>query len=205
VWTEFPDGQAKFFEGPRAEERCVGVKYQKYTVLPTQEKESDLGWDDPARAAIAQALLDEELAKKRSPKKKKRRAKKKRRDATQPEKPKQPVGDECFSLHSHEEEHLKPDGLSEPLAQLEADHDVTAPLSPMANELEAASDLCCPISLEIMRDPVVAADGFSYERAAIEQWLQKSNASPKTGLELEHRFLTSNRTLKTIIQDFVHQ
>lgn len=29
----------------------------------------------------------------------------------------------------------------------------------------------CPITIEIMEDPVIAADGHSYERAAIVEWL----------------------------------
>ena len=33
----------------------------------------------------------------------------------------------------------------------------------------------CPITAEIMEDPVVIADGKTYERAAIEQWLARSN------------------------------
>jgi hypothetical protein len=33
-----------------------------------------------------------------------------------------------------------------------------------------------------MQDPVLAADGFSYERAAIEDWFAKGHrTSPKTG------------------------
>ena len=39
----------------------------------------------------------------------------------------------------------------------------------------------CPISHELMRDPVIADDGTTYERAAIEQWLQSSEISPLTG------------------------
>ena len=38
-----------------------------------------------------------------------------------------------------------------------------------------------------MQDPVLAADGFSYERAAIEDWFAKGHrTSPKTGLQLLH-------------------
>ena len=33
---------------------------------------------------------------------------------------------------------------------------------------EVPDALCCPISMEIMRDPVIAADGHTYERAEIE-------------------------------------
>ena len=45
----------------------------------------------------------------------------------------------------------------------------------------------CPITAEIMEDPVVIADGKTYERAAIEQWLARSNLSPMTGGQLDHR------------------
>ena len=31
-------------------------------------------------------------------------------------------------------------------------------------------DFICPITQEIMRDPVIALDGHSYERTAITQW-----------------------------------
>ncbi len=31
-----------------------------------------------------------------------------------------------------------------------------------------------------MRDPVVCADGHSYERAVIEEWLQDHDTSPLT-------------------------
>ena len=35
-----------------------------------------------------------------------------------------------------------------------------------------------------MQDPVLAGDGFSYERAAIEDWFAKGHrTSPKTGLK----------------------
>lgn len=42
----------------------------------------------------------------------------------------------------------------------------------------------CPITREIMEDPVVTADGHSYERRAIEEWLQRKWTSPVTGQRL---------------------
>ena len=46
-------------------------------------------------------------------------------------------------------------------------------------------ELVCPITLELMRDPVVlAGDGKVYEREAIEAWLAKELVSPMTGLAL---------------------
>lgn len=38
----------------------------------------------------------------------------------------------------------------------------------------------CPITNEIMQDPVVAADGHTYEREAIETWFRRRNTSPMT-------------------------
>ena len=41
-----------------------------------------------------------------------------------------------------------------------------------------------------MRNPATAADGVTYERAAIEEWLQRSGAvSPLTGEPLPHKHL----------------
>ena len=56
-----------------------------------------------------------------------------------------------------------------------------------------------------MTDPVTAGDGMTYERAAIEQWLQRRNRSPVTGAELPHKILVPNQALKSIIRDWEEQ
>jgi uncharacterized protein YfcZ (UPF0381/DUF406 family)/DNA-binding phage protein len=71
------------------------------------------------------------------------------------------------------------------------------------DQLKIPHEYFCPITLEIMEDPVVAADGFSYERRAITAWLSTHNNSPKTGEQLAHRALMANKTLKIIINEFV--
>lgn len=38
----------------------------------------------------------------------------------------------------------------------------------------------CPISMEIMSDPVYAADGHTYEKVEMERWLQTKTTSPLT-------------------------
>ena len=38
----------------------------------------------------------------------------------------------------------------------------------------------CPITGQKMVDPVVAMDGFTYERYAIERWFRDHNTSPMT-------------------------
>ena len=42
----------------------------------------------------------------------------------------------------------------------------------------------CPILQDVMEDPVVAMDGHTYERAAIETWFQTSDRSPMTNLAI---------------------
>jgi hypothetical protein len=37
-------------------------------------------------------------------------------------------------------------------------------------------ELSCPISMQLMTDPVVADDGHTYERHAIEAWIKKCTA-----------------------------
>ena len=63
-------------------------------------------------------------------------------------------------------------------------------------------DYLCSITKELMRDPVVAADGHSYERQAIEHWLRSSGKlrSPVTNEELRHRQVVPNHSLNTLIE-----
>ena len=38
----------------------------------------------------------------------------------------------------------------------------------------------CPLSMEVMKNPVIAADRFVYERSIIEAWLSTHGISPLT-------------------------
>ena len=42
-------------------------------------------------------------------------------------------------------------------------------------------EFLCPITHELFREPVVAWDGHTYEKAAIEKWLLNKDTSPRTG------------------------
>jgi len=63
----------------------------------------------------------------------------------------------------------------------------------------------CPISLSPMRDPVVASDGHSYERAAITRWFARGGGaaprSPCTNLPLDCR-LVPNHALRSAIDEW---
>jgi U-box domain len=59
----------------------------------------------------------------------------------------------------------------------------------------------CSITGQAMVDPVVAADGHTYERSAIARWLLTSDKSPLTGSVLDHKNLVPNYSLLTSLED----
>ena len=54
----------------------------------------------------------------------------------------------------------------------------------------------CPITGQHMKDPVSTPDGNTYEREAIEKWLQNNNTEPQTRNILRRDQLIPNRVLK---------
>jgi hypothetical protein len=73
-----------------------------------------------------------------------------------------------------------------------------SPAAPTAM-METPADFTCPITQEIMSDPVICADGHSYERESIARWLVNHQTSPKTNAQLEHTTLIPNHTLRGAI------
>ncbi|KAJ3693045.1 hypothetical protein LUZ60_012140 [Juncus effusus] len=64
----------------------------------------------------------------------------------------------------------------------------------------------CPLSKEIMVDPQIAADGYTYEARSILDWFnQGKNISPITNKKLESFKLVQNNTLRSAIQDWLNQ
>uniref|UniRef100_A0A9I9EHY7 U-box domain-containing protein n=1 Tax=Cucumis melo TaxID=3656 RepID=A0A9I9EHY7_CUCME len=53
-----------------------------------------------------------------------------------------------------------------------------------------------------MNDPCVAADGYTYDRQAIEKWLQKNDNSPMTKLPLPDKNLIPNYSLLSAIVEW---
>jgi hypothetical protein len=70
-----------------------------------------------------------------------------------------------------------------------------------ARKFVPGDDFECPLTLEIMKDPVTDALGYTYERHAIESWLQDHNTSPATNEELPHQMLVTNSILFQKIQN----
>ena len=63
-------------------------------------------------------------------------------------------------------------------------------------ETSAQDKLSCPITHALMQNPVVAADGMTYEKVAIERWLESHDSSPTTGETLDHKFVVPNHLVR---------
>jgi serine/threonine protein kinase len=65
---------------------------------------------------------------------------------------------------------------------------------------EPPAGFVCPITMLPMLEPVVTADGQTYERDAIQGWLLTHNTSPATGAVLPHKELAPNFALRKAIE-----
>uniref|UniRef100_A0A7N0UWP8 RING-type E3 ubiquitin transferase n=1 Tax=Kalanchoe fedtschenkoi TaxID=63787 RepID=A0A7N0UWP8_KALFE len=67
-------------------------------------------------------------------------------------------------------------------------------------------ELRCPISLQLMYDPVIVSSGQTYERVCIEKWFSDGhNTCPKTQQQLIHLSLTPNYCVKGLIASWCEQ
>eukprot|EP00003_Mantamonas_plastica_P022102 TRINITY_DN3704_c0_g1_i5.p3 TRINITY_DN3704_c0_g1~~TRINITY_DN3704_c0_g1_i5.p3 ORF type:complete len:189 (-),score=67.18 TRINITY_DN3704_c0_g1_i5:2292-2858(-) len=65
--------------------------------------------------------------------------------------------------------------------------------------------LLCPITLEMMKDPVFAMDGHTYERDAIEDWFKTHDTSPMTNESIESKTLLPNFAMRSQILALIEE
>ncbi|XP_057423906.1 U-box domain-containing protein 32 isoform X2 [Lotus japonicus] len=116
----------------------------------------------------------------------------------------------CLALRCCEKAWFKrPDLASEIWSVLEPFRTtcINMPLNLNSKKLQRApSHFVCPIVQEVMEDPYIAADGFTYEAEAIQGWLNSGHdTSPMTNLKLEHTDLVPNYALHNAIQEWQQQ
>ncbi|KAG8375151.1 hypothetical protein BUALT_Bualt10G0070600 [Buddleja alternifolia] len=71
------------------------------------------------------------------------------------------------------------------------------------NPVQIPADFCCPLSLELMTDPVIVASGQTYERTFIRKWIDLGlTVCPKTRQNLAHTNLIPNYTVKALIANW---
>ncbi|KAL3536027.1 hypothetical protein ACH5RR_004488 [Cinchona calisaya] len=74
----------------------------------------------------------------------------------------------------------------------------------MDTNIEVPPFFLCPISLEIMKDPVTISTGITYDRESIEKWLfsGKNTTCPVTKQVVKDSELIPNITLRRVIQSW---
>ena len=89
--------------------------------------------------------------------------------------------------------------------------DESTPTDPPPRRL-SWSDVCpitsfmCPISGRLLDDPVVTADGHTYERSEIESWFKAGKrTSPLTGAPLPHLALVRNHALRKSLNEYMER
>lgn len=64
-------------------------------------------------------------------------------------------------------------------------------------------ELRCPLSRELMKDPVILASGQTFDRPFIQKWLKSGNRTcPKTQQVLLHTLLTPNYLIRELISQW---
>ena len=73
-------------------------------------------------------------------------------------------------------------------------------------DLEVPDFLNCPISDELMEDPVILESGFTYERSSIEKHFQVNGAfDPLTREECNKNIIIPNKKIKHATEEFLRE
>ncbi|XP_019178460.1 PREDICTED: U-box domain-containing protein 9-like [Ipomoea nil] len=76
-------------------------------------------------------------------------------------------------------------------------------LHPEQNNNSFPAEFRCPLSGELMKDPVVVSSGQTYDRPFIQKWLNSGNRiCPQTQQVLSHTILTPNHLIRGMISNW---
>ena len=71
--------------------------------------------------------------------------------------------------------------------------------------VQPPSQFVCPITMEVMLDPVILASGHTYDRLSITAWLKTRKTDPMTGMRLRHTEMVPNHALKSAIFEWMEK
>ncbi|CAK8538062.1 unnamed protein product [Lathyrus sativus] len=73
-------------------------------------------------------------------------------------------------------------------------------------EIAIPTHFRCPVTLDLMKDPVTLSTGITYDRDSIEKWIESGNKTcPVTKTELTSFDIIPNHSLRRMIQDWCVQ
>lgn len=70
-----------------------------------------------------------------------------------------------------------------------------------AQGISIPEEYICPITMDIMTDPVILSDGHVYEKSAIERWFQTNTRSPLTNCVVDTKMIPCH-AIRNLIQKF---
>eukprot|EP00253_Pinus_taeda_P014362 PITA_14362 len=111
------------------------------------------------------------------------------------------LGLKCAEFRRRDRPDLEKDVLPE-LERLKALAEAQSRQNREEIDVMPPSHFFCPILKEVMDDPHVAADGFTYEYSTIKTWLENKNTSPMTNLPMNHKILIPNHPLRSAILEW---
>lgn len=79
----------------------------------------------------------------------------------------------------------------------------TTSLAPYHDKFLVPPSFYCPLTCDVMFDPVLDIQGNSFERVAIEGWLRVYKTSPLTFQPMEARSLIPNKSMRNVIHGFM--
>ncbi|XP_008802944.2 U-box domain-containing protein 4-like [Phoenix dactylifera] len=103
------------------------------------------------------------------------------------------------------ENHIEVEEIDHMIALVTSMHECLLKIKHMhsINGVPIPANFCCPLSLELMSDPVIVHSGLTYERAFIRKWLDQGfNVCPKTHQTLGNTNLIPNYTVKLLIANW---
>jgi hypothetical protein len=109
------------------------------------------------------------------------------------------------AVADEEEKHRKEEKEDVPVIHgVKASSTITEENEDEARNSRAIPDgFVCPLTLEVMVDPVLDGEGNTYERKALLEWLKKCHQSPISRQPLNQKFLVPNIALRDAINDFM--
>ncbi|XP_038875664.1 U-box domain-containing protein 11-like isoform X2 [Benincasa hispida] len=73
-------------------------------------------------------------------------------------------------------------------------------------EVDIPENFLCPISFELMLDPVICSTGQTYERSNVQNWIDRGNRTcPKTQEQLQTLILTPNFLMRKLIAEWCEE
>jgi hypothetical protein len=116
------------------------------------------------------------------------------------------ISDEELEARLREYEHTRAEHRVEHMQRLllTTHQPLQSALSAEVVAARGLRSLLCPIGQQPFVDPVIAADGHTYERKFIVRWFKHSKKSPMTGVSMSNLTLYTNLTVRALMAE-VHQ